>query len=42
MVVATLYNIIKKGIDRGELSLIYLFLFTLIFIRFKGGFSFRL
>ena len=42
MLVATLSNIVRSGIDGSELSLIYLFLSTLIFIRGKDRFSFRL
>tara|TARA_Y100000389_G_C17358348_1_gene462321 strand:+ start:329 stop:715 length:387 start_codon:yes stop_codon:yes gene_type:complete len=41
MLVATLSNVLKKGIDGSELSLIYLFLFTLIFVKGKDRFSFR-
>ena len=41
MIVASLSNIVRKGIDGSELSVIYLFLFIIIFIRGKDRFSFR-
>ena len=41
MLVASLSNIARKGIDGSELSVIYLFLFTIIFIRGNDKFSFK-
>ena len=41
MIVASLSNIVRKGIDGSELSVIYLFLFIIIFIRGRDRFSFR-
>jgi len=39
MLIASLSNIITKGIDGSELSLIYLFLTLIIFIKGYDGFS---
>jgi putative oxidoreductase len=39
MLVASLSNIITKGIDESELSLIYLFLTLIIFIKGSDRFS---